>query len=525
MCVRQFSALLGVVALGVSILPGLAQADVSTKDPLERCRALGNVDFSRVLDAPTQVNKTKWVEASGGTPSFCEVSGYVAPSVGFELRLPAYNWNEKFLELGCGGLCGTTTHIRLCDGPLRRGYACIVTDDGHRGEGVLWIYNNSQAQVDLAYRATHVTALAGRSIVERYYDQAPRRNYFVGCSAGGREAMMEAQRFPWDFNGIVAGCPSLAPPRNLLSYFWANRVITDRSLDPRLGQAELDMLHRAVVANCDMNDGITDGLIGDPRRCDFDPSTLLCNSTRPTQCLTPMQVEVVKKLYGPPVNSRGEPLNLPFAMKGSERLWLDWFGSSSIGSQSRVFFQPDPGADWVPEDFDFDRDPRRLGMADAIISALNPDLRQFKAAGGKLLSYSGWNDLSMQLGTVDYYETVERTMGGRTATQGFFRLFMVPGMAHCGGGEGANDFDYLSYLEAWVEKGEAPDRIIGAHVDADQFLKTHDPNSESFAAEFERFRTDPHNRTFVRPVYPYPYWAKYKGFGDPNDAANFVPAK
>lgn len=522
---RQISALLGVVALGLSIFSGRAEADIPIKGTSERCKALMNVDFSKVLDAPTQINESKWIEVNGATPTFCEVRGYVAPSVGFELRLPAKNWNEKFLEVGCGGLCGSTTHITSCEGPLRRGYACIVTDDGHHGEGVLWIYNNLQAQVDLAYRATHVTALAGKSIVERFYSEAPRRSYFMGCSAGGREAMMEAQRFPWDFDGVVAGCPSLAPPRNLLSYFWANRVITDHNIDPPLGKAELDALHRAVVAKCDMNDGIKDGLIGDPRACDFDPSTLLCSASHPAQCLTPKQVEVVKKLYGPPVDSRGEALNLPFAMKGSEQQWLDWFGDNSIGVQARVLFQPDPGPDWKPEDFDFDRDSKRLGMADAFWSANNPDLRQFNARGGKLLSYSGWNDLSMQLGTVDYYETVEKTMGGRAATQSFFRLFMVPGMTHCGGGEGANNFDYLSYLEAWVEKGEAPDKIIGSHIDADQFLKTHDPSSESFAAEFEKFRSDPHNIIFTRPVYPYPFQAKYKGSGNPNDAANFVAVK
>jgi Tannase and feruloyl esterase len=162
-------------------------------------------------------------------------------------------------------------------------------------------------------------------------------------------------------------------------------------------------------------------------------------------------------------------------------------------------------------------------MVQSLSAPTNPDLRQFKRAGGKLLLYQGWNDqLEVPSAAIDYYETAERVIGGRAATQNFFRLFVIPGMGHCGGGEGADDIGYLSYLEAWVENGGAPDKMIGAHVDVSQFMKSHDENSDSFAADYETFRNDPNNVQFTRPIYPYPQRAKYRGTGDPNDASSFV---
>jgi hypothetical protein len=507
--VRQFFVLLGAIALSLHLNSGHAQAD-----PAARCKALGSVDFSQIPDAPTQLMETEQVSPGSATSDYCQVSGYVAPSVGFVLALPATHWNSKFIAVGCGGFCGSTDYFSSCADPLRRGYACITSDMGHKSrEGqALWAYNNLPAELDHAYRSAHVTALAGKAVAERYYGQAPTKAYFIGGSTGGRQAMMEAQRFPWDFDGIVAGMPSLSVTGIHMNLLWDNRAFTDKNGDPLFTQSDLDVLHRAVVARCDLNDGVKDGLIGDPRMCRFHPSELLCTVTRKADCLTAGQIAAAQKIYGGPVSSKGEPIYMPAALKGSEATWLGWF-CNLFGDNPRATynfvreefrysaFYPNPGPTWKPEDFDFDRDYRRMGVAEGLSAAVNPDLRQFEAAGGKLIAWAGWSDAAgMPLHTVDYYETAVKTLGGRAATQDFFRLFMLPGVGH-GAGEGAYVVDWLSYLEAWVEKGRAPDKVISSHP------------------------LDPATIAFSRPVYPYPTAVKYLGHGDPRDAASFGPAE
>ncbi|MBI4167079.1 MAG: tannase/feruloyl esterase family alpha/beta hydrolase [Acidobacteria bacterium] len=472
---------------------------------------------------------TQLKDPSGDAVGYCEVTGYVAPSIGFLLRLPSDHWNGKFFETGCGGACGTFDWISRCAEPLRKGYACIVSDGGHKStvNDLKWAYNNPQAPIDYLVRAPHVTALAGKAIVERYYNKAPQKSYFMGCSAGGIQALWETQRFPWDFDGIVAVGPALHTTGVIINALWANRALMGKTGEPVLGDTDLELLHQAVVAKCDMNDGIKDGVIGDPRACHFSPSELRCTSSKPNHCLTAEQIEAVEKIYGGPVTSKGEQIVRPAALKGSERTWPIWFGGSEhrpttfpfyrfVGDWFRYsYFQPNPGPTWKTEDFDFDSDYKRLGMAEGM-DPVNPDLRRFKVAGGKLMVVTGWNDaIEGALRTVDYYETVEKIMGGRAETQDFFRLFVIPGMEHCGAGDGAFAVDYLSYLEAWVEKGEAPDHLVGSH------LRLADP-AEAYNPKFP---LDPAKIEFSRPVYPYPTTAKYLGHGNPNDAANFGPAK
>lgn len=532
MRMRQVLLLLSLLVVGLNLNSGRAQV-APGNDAAARCLALRNADFSREPDAPTQIIEAKLV--SGDTLSYCQVSGYVTPNVGFLLRLPSTTWNGKFLELGCGGFCGSTDHIVECEGPLRRGYACIVSDNGHQSTilDAKWAYNNLQAEIDHAYRGAHVTALAGKAIVEHYYGQAPQQSYFSGCSTGGRQALMEAQRFPWDFDGILAGNPSLSVPGIYMHLLWANRAITDRAGEPLLGQADLETLHRAVVAKCDLNDGVKDGLIGDPRACAFDPTALRCTPRDQTGCLTPKQLDAVKKLYGGPMTSKGEHIYMPGPLPGSERTWLDSFRGPASNPRSQYnfaadafrysAFQPSPGPSWMPEAFDFDRDYQRLGMAEGLYAADNPDLRRFKAAGGKLLAFTGWNDaIGMPLPTVDYYETVEKTMGGRAATQEFFRLFVIPGMNHCTLGDGAFAVDWLSYLEAWVERGQAPQHVIGFHVKVDDLQLDH-PNYLRQLLRRLEFPPDPTTVEFSRPAYPYPTVTNYLGRDNPKDAANFGP--
>jgi feruloyl esterase len=297
---------------------------------------------------------------------------------------------------------------------------------------------------------------------------------------------------------------------------------------PILTRADLERVHDAVVAKCDMDDGVKDGVIGDPLHCKFDPAELLCKPGQTTGCLTGAQVEAVKKVYAGPMTSKGEKIYTGGPLPGSELNWIgeggpDPYVSSSGGCIADEFFRyigfvPAPGPGWKFTDFDFDRDYKRLGVAEALIGAANnPDLRKFKAAGGKLIVYQGWQDQSdIPEDAIDYYEAAEKVLGGRVPTQDFFRLFMVPGMDHCTGGAGAFAIDYLSYLEAWVEHGQAPDVMIGAHVQGVDWG----------GALGLKFPLDPAIPvSFTRPVYPYPLHAKYKGAGDPNDAGNFEPAE
>lgn len=502
----------------------------------QRCATLRNTEFASVQDAPTQITATALVDVKGDT-IYCQVQGYVSPQVKFEIRLPVNNWNGKFVETGCAGACGTVMIEWLCPSLLRKGYACIASDMGHQGQisDDLWAYNNLQAEVDFGFRAAHVTALAGKAITEHFYKKVPDKSYFCGCSTGGREAMVEAQRFPWDFDGIVAGAPASDQADIMLTRLWAALAMRAKDGSPILDHGDLQFVHRAVVVACDMNDGVRDGLIGDPRSCHYDPEELLCKDNTHTQCLSRQKVDALKKIYGGPVDSNGKRYHPDGAlMLGSELAFDEYypghFSSFDVSFLRYGAFMPAPGPTWQLNDLDFDRDYKRFGMKASLYSADNPDLRTFKANGGKLILYQGWSDSGSggipPLRTVDYYETAEKTMGGPAETQKFFRLFMIPGMGHCGGGEGPDHIDYISYLERWAEGGEAPNMIVGTHVDTarlDQFLKAHDSKSPGFSKELEQFLNDPSNSEFARPIYPYPIQTKYKGTGDPDKVESFQP--
>lgn len=483
-----------------------------------RCGALAAEDFSDIEDAPTQILDAIEIGARDHLPAHCRVRGYVSPQVGFELLLPSADWNSKFMEVGCGGFCGDFEFAGLCDEPLRRGYACGLTDMGHRSSILdgKWAFENLQAQVDYGIRATHVMAVAGKAVAERYYGRPATRAYFLGCSCGGRQGLVEAQRFPWDFDGIVVGAPGISPDIGFVTGLWRVKVLTGKNGKPLLERRDVDLLHRAVVSACDLKDGVRDGLIGDPRYCRFDPMTLLCKSGQRRKCLSREQVDAVKRFYAGPSTSNGEKLGFTTPL-GAEVSYMGILGFETAYRQfAREFFDymgftPAPGPKWDPATFDFDRDYKRMGVISAISGGDDPDLRRFEARGGKLILWQGWAD-GAALRTIDYFETVERTMGGAKATRKFFRLFMVPGMDHCWGGEGAATIDYLSYLEAWVEKKQAPDVLMSAHVKED-----------GAASIFGTFPLDPRTVSFTRPVYAYPLRAQYKGHGDPNDAANFEP--
>ena len=483
-----------------------------------RCGALLKEDFSSILDAPTQVTDVTLASASGGIPAYCKVVGTIEPQIQFELRLSTTGWNGKFVEVGCGGWCGSVPSVG-CDPVLLRGYACVATDTGHQvNQSLLWAAGNLQAQIDFGYRAIHVAALAGRAIAERYYATAARHAYFFGCSTGGYEGLEEAQRFPNDFDGIVVGAPDIDQVGANLRALWIARNIQDPQGNLTLSPDDLQLVHQAALDACDLDDGVRDGVIGNPEACHVDVRKLICRAGQSDRCLSAAKAERVARLYAGPSTSRGETISAGY-WPGSELGWAHFWPASWVEQFFRYalpgFSTPEG---WHVADFDFDRDPQRLALA-AWYENSTPDLRRFQRAGGKLLMYHGATDTVDLPGAVtDYYELTERAMGGRQATQSFFRLFVLPGMNHCTGGSGAYAVDWLTHLEVWVEQGKAPERIRAAHIRDDYLERLPDAR---VALREPLSPTVP--IAFTRPVFPYPVTARYRGKGDQNDERNFIP--
>lgn len=528
-----------VIAIGLAVFVGPVSAQQSGEPAssvqagTESCQAMLSTDFAGVQDAPMQVVDARVIPATGKSAAYCRVQGYVLPQVGIEMRLPIAHWNGKLLEVGDGGW-GGAMYLFLCEGPVRRGYACIASNMGHKGATHLglWAQDNLQAREDYGFRATHVTALAGRALVRAYYAKGPSKSYMLGCSTGGYQGLVESQRFPWDFDGIVAVAPDAVSEADVsMRQVWKFRNLLSPEGKPIFTPADLDLLHQAALAACDLTDGVKDGIIGDPIGCKFDPAVLACRAGRTAGCLSAQQIQAARNVYAGPRTSAGVSIATRGVFAGSE---MDWEVDSGSSAEVEEFFKymlyrPAPGNAWKITDFDFDRDYQRLGLG-AMYTDNNPDLRRFKAAGGKLIVAQGGIDgLEIPGAIFDYYETVERTMGGRESTMDFFRLFVVPGMRHCSAGDGAFAVDYLGYLDTWVEDGRPPDVMIGAHVDTNYLLDHSDGNGASakdrvwWAAFKLMFPLDgdiPVN--FTRALYPYPMYAKYKGSGDRNDARNFT---
>jgi hypothetical protein len=354
-----------------------------------------------------------------------------------------------------------------------------------------------------------------------------------GCSTGGYQGLVESQRFPWDFDGIVAIAPDAESEADVsMRQVWKFRQLLDAHGTPLFTTADLEILHTAALEACDMDDGVRDGLISNPFGCRFDPGQLVCKVGESRGCLNNAQIAAARNIYAGPHTTAGVPISTRGVFPGSEMDWGTDADSSAEVSQffKYLLYRPAAGGTWRIQDFDFDHDYQRLGLG-AMYTDSNPDLRRFKAAGAKLLvAQGGYDGLEIPGAIFDYYETVERTMGGRSGTMDFFRLFLVPGMRHCSAGDGAFAVDYLGYLEAWVEQGHAPEKMVGAHVDTDYLLRQTreedgSPRDRVWTAAFHlAYPLDAEVPvTFTRPLYPYPAYAKYTGRGNPNDAQNFAP--
>lgn len=429
-------------------------------------------------------------------PAYCRVAATLRPSpdsdIKMELYLPAENWNGKFQMLGNGGWAGSIQGIAGMQAALREGYATSATDTGHSGGNGMFALGHPEKITDFAYRAVHDTAVTSKMLIKAYYGKAPKYSYWNGCSTGGRQALVEATKFPDDFDGIIAGAP--ANPHIHLHAAGVERSIELNKNDAPLSQAKIEMLHRAILAQCDALDGVKDGLIGDPHKCKFDPGSLLCKRDETENCLTAGEVDTVKIVFGDIKTRKGEIIWTGYE-PGSE-LQLASLRTTPTPTGGgwdsiRILGHQDANYDW--HKFDLDAD---VALADkAGIDALTSDLSAFKQHGGKLLLYHGWADQAIPPGhTVLFYESVLDKMGKKQ--DDWMRLFMVPGMMHCSGGAGTDQFNKMAVIERWREANQAPDQIIAEHVRNGQV-------------------------DMSRPLCPYPQVAVYKGTGSTNDAASF----
>jgi Tannase and feruloyl esterase len=524
------------LVLACSLCVSPARAEIS---PKMSCAELSHASSSVTLNPGTQIISSVQVAAADGMPSYCSVDGQIKPQVGFRLLLPTRGWNGRFIEFGCGGHCGVMQSDQ-CMRPLRRGYACIVSDLGHRGSGTgvggiwaktvdgTWAKNNLPAKLDLAYRGAHVTALAGKATASRFYGARPAHSYFMGCSNGGREALQEAQHFPMDFDGIVAGSPPIRFAEVYMMYAWAYQTVHGPDGRQILGSSQLKLLHDAALASCDANDGLRDGIIGDPLACRFAPATLLCRKGQTGNCLDQRQVGAAEKIYAGPITSGGKRLFASGPLPGSEydaessqpSQWAIFVGNSdgtpSAGIATAeqgfkyILFDENPPQSWRLTDFNFDSDPTHLDEVGVLYDSRNPDLSAFKENGGKLLIYGGMNDPVVLPRTItDYYRKITRVMGGGPKTHDFARLYMQPGVGHCGSGSGAGSIDYLTAIENWVERGAAPDKLIAFHFTQ--------PGDDLYGL----FPPVAGDIQFSRPLFPYPLQARYRS-GDPNQEGSFT---
>jgi hypothetical protein len=463
-------------------------------------------------------------------PSFCRVRGVSRPTsdsnIGFEVWLPTDTWNGRFMSSGEGGYAGTPNYTRNgLDGGLdeivRRGYVTASTDTGHLASDINWAIGHPERVVDYAYRAKHLVTVAAKGLTQAYYGQGAVRSYLNSCSNGGRQALMEVQRYPQDYDGVVVGAPWNFQSHSAAGMIWTAQALSEPGA--AIAAPKLPAIQAAVVSACDARDGLADGLIEDPRQCSFDPASLQCTGTETNQCLTPPQVTAMRKLYQGPRNPRTGEQIYPGWAQGSEASWSGIVANTPTSSpfnlgyayfSNLVYGNPA----WDFRTFNFDSD---MAYADAQVgslgNALATNLSAARDRGVKIILYQGWNDQVLQPEhTPNYYEQVVAASGGLAATQQFARLFMVPGMTHCYFGPGASSFggvgqqippardpahDLQKALEHWVENGVAPQTMVATKYTDD-------------AASTRAVR-------LTRLLCSYPQVARYKGTGDPNSADSF----
>ena len=489
-------------------------------------QSLPNATITSVQRVPAGSFQPPEGNAIPVSAAFCRVSLVLQPSPDSDIRLevwlPISGWNGKFQGIGNGGFAGTIGYAAMA-AAIAKSYAAAATDTGHRASftDATWALGHQEKITDFGYRAIHESSEKGKALVKVFYGQAPKRSFFNSCSNGGRQALMEAQRYPADYDGIIAGAPA-----NYWTGLLSQAVYNDTAMagPGYISTSKLPAITTAVIAACDSIDGVKDGVIENPSQCKFNPSVLMCQGGDSDSCLTGPQVATLKKLYDGPRNSKGQQIMPGYSPGGESEMgaWTPWITGTepskslmhAFGTQfySNMVFEK---SDWDPKTFNINRDMKiaeeKVG---AILNATNPDLRAFKARGGKLMLYHGWNDSAIPAtDTINYYQSVVQRMGAKDTSE-FVRLYLVPGMQHCAGGAGPNVFgqtgvpttdpqhDIAAALERWVEDGIAPKEII-----ATKYKSGQNPSSGVLR---------------TRPLCPYPQTASYKGSGSTDEASSFV---
>jgi hypothetical protein len=511
-------------------------SSTNARAAIDKCAELTKLTFS---DAAIRVSETtppgSFVPADHtaadsesqvfkSMPAFCHLALVLRPSadseINVEVWMPASGWNGKFQGQGNGGFAGSIDYFAMALA-IRAGYATAGTDTGHTGgdTDARWALGHPEKLIDYGYRAIHEMTMKAKEIIAAYYGRSPRDSYFCSCSNGGREALMEAQRFPADYNGIIAGASANNWTRNFAAFAWDARALTETAASI-IPASKLPAIASGVLAACDGQEGVKDHLLNDPRICRFDPAVLRCGETENDRCLTQPQIGALKKIYSGAKTSDGRQLYPGFEPGGElgSGGWEHWLMGKPGGRQleyANSYYENlvlgDPNWDYRTMDFD-----RSTKLADertaAILNAIDPNLDAFRKAEGKLIMYHGWSDGAIApQNTIDYYDSVVARMG-RT-TEGFLRLYMVPGLQHCVGGAGAVAFGQLddetpdpehsiyAALESWVEKGKLPETII--------------------ATKYQNDSARDSQVLFTRPLCAYPKKPMYRGSGDVNDAKNF----
>ncbi len=430
-------------------------------------------------------------------PAFCRIAATLQPSsdshIRIEVWLPLMGWNEKLISVGNGGWAGSISYNDMAP-PLSSGYAVASTDTGHSGSNGGFVKDHPEQVIDFSYRAIHEMTKAAKSIIAAFYERGPVLSYFSGCSTGGRQALTEAERYPLDYDGIVAGAAAVNSSRLHATQIWlAQQANRDKS--SVIPDDKLKVLHEAVIGACDSLDGVTDRVINDPRQCKFEPAVLLCKGADTPTCLTASQVETAKRVFaGPGVFPGLEP--------GSEGSWGGRNGvlTTPVGiayDEYRYFvFQ---GKKWEYETLNIERDIPLFDKAiGSIMNSSDTNLKPYFDHGGKLLMYHGWADPGIPPGnSLQFYSDVTKNIGDAAKAANSIRLFMLPGVGHCRGGDGPSSFDAIGAIDQWRAANKPPASIVA-----------------SLKKDGKTERT--------RPLCPYPQSAQYLGSGSPNDAANFV---
>jgi Tannase and feruloyl esterase len=507
------------ILLTTLFLTGAVTASAAT------CESLGSLKFNDATVATAAAVPAGSFSPPGGgtvkpTADFCRVAMVLKPSadsdINVEVWMPSSGWNGKFQGVGNGGFAGSIDYAALA-AAVSKGYAAAATDTGHKAGATdaQWALNHPEKITDFGYRAIHETANHAKTVIKAMYGDNPKRSYFASCSNGGRQALMEAQKFPADYDGIVAGAPAGFWTHLLVSGMFNMQAIADAAA--YIPSAKLPAIEQAALTQCDALDGVKDGVIENPMSCKFNTAVLACKAGEESNaCLTAPQLAALNKIYTGPKTSDGKQVLAGFSHGGEAELggWASWIDGAAPGKSLQYAFGTNFFKYMVFNDADWDYKTatvdHNVKLADdkfaGTLNATNTDLSAFKSRGGKLIMYHGWADAAIPpTNTVSYYDAVKSKMGEKDA-DGFVRLFMVPGMEHCGGGAGVSvgagvpredaDHDIDAALEKWVEQGVAPNQIIARK-----------------------------GTSRTRPLCAWPQTAHYKGSGSTDDAANFSCSK